>query len=205
MTGYSQNDEERYIVEYFNGRPPARFLDVGAHDGVHLSNTRRLAELGWGGTLVEPSPGPFKSLMENYIGREDVQLVDVAVVAGWPRLLKFYDSRGDFVSTFDETHRALWAATGADGRAGVKFQPIYVSGISFEMLLTTFPGPYAFVNLDVEGINHLLFDELPLKEIGAELVCVEYQDQLRSIEERAAAQGYSRLHITSENVLLRKS
>lgn len=203
-TGYSQNDEERCIVEYFSGHSPARFLDVGAHDGVHLSNTRRLSELGWGGTLVEPSPSPFKSLMENYAGCDSVNLVNAAIVAGWPRLLKFYDSRGDFVSTFDEAHRALWAAAGADGRAGVKFQPIYVYGINFETLLTAFPGPYAFVSLDVEGINHLLFAELPLREIGVELVCVEYQDQLAAIEQRAAEQGYRRRHVTSENVILER-
>jgi hypothetical protein len=50
----------------------------------------------------------------------------------------------------------------------------------------------------------LLFAELPLREIGVELVCVEYQDQLAAIEQRADEQGYRRRHVTSENVILER-
>lgn len=202
-TGYSQNDEEKYILQHFENRV-GRFLDIGAHNGVNLSNTRALAERGWTGTLVEPSPAPFKALMDTYRDQSDMVLVNAAVVAGEPRLLLFHDAGGDFVSTFDEAHRQLWGARGADGREGVKFQPIYVSAINMAQLVARFPGPYQFVNLDVEGVNHELFFEMQLEALGVELICVEYQDKLREIEERAAAQSYFRYHVTSENVLLLK-
>lgn len=199
---YSQNDEEQHILAAFTGRAPGRFLDIGAHDGVIFSNTRALAELGWFGTLVEPSPAPFVKLMDNYWGRNGMNLAHVAIVPERSRMLALADSRGDFVSTFDKSHERLWAAPGADGREGVKFQEIFVYGITFAELFRTFPGPYQFVNLDVEGINVELFRELPLREIGAEFVCVEYQDRLSAIEAHAAAQGFKRVHLTSENVLL---
>lgn len=198
---YSQNDEEEKIIEFFNGKSVGRFLDIGAHDGVNLSNTRKLAECGWGGVFVEPSPAPFLALMNNYKGREDVDLVNVAIVPGQRKLLKFFDSHGDFVSTVDESHRNLWANS-SPGRNGIVFQPIFVSGIPVAELLVRFPGPYKFLNLDVEGINFEIFNELPLIDLQVELVCVEYQDKLLQIEEAAARQGFKRYHVTSENVLL---
>ena len=197
---YSQNDEERHILSYFAGRK-GRFLDIGAHDGVQLSNTRALAELGWGGTLVEPSAAPFKELMDVYRGREDINLANMAIVPERAGIVTFSDSRGDFVSTFDAAHQRLWAAPGADGRPGVQYQRIYVAGVTVRELTTALPGPYQFVNLDVEGINHALFSELFLAPLGVELVCVEYQDRLRDIEALANAQGYKRVHVTTENVL----
>lgn len=201
---YSQNDEEQHILAYFAERK-GRFLDVGAHDGVVFSNTRALAERGWTGTLVEPSPAPFTKLMDNYWGRDGVNLAHIAIVPDRSRMLAMADSRGDFVSTFDKSHERLWATPGADGREGVKFQEIFVYGITFADLFNTFPGPYQFVNLDVEGINVELFRELPLRELGAEFVCVEYQDRLRAIESHAAAQGFKPVHVTSENVLLART
>lgn len=204
MSMHSQNDEERVILDYFSGAPKGRFLDVGAHDGVVLSNTRALYERGWTGALVEPSPAAFQGLMKNYTDcSEDIQLINVAVGTNANAgILRFYDSRGDFVSTFDEKHRAVWAASSGGNRQGVKFQPIYVAAVPFGPLLTIFPGPYEFINLDVEGINYELFQELPLKTLGCKLVCVEYQDKRVEIEKLAADQGYKKIHTTSENLLL---
>jgi FkbM family methyltransferase len=201
---FSQNDEEIHIVSYFavNRAAPRRFLDIGAHDGVQLSNTRKLAENGWTGTLVEPSPAPFVGLMDNYREIPDANLVHVAVVPERSKILGMRDSRGDFVSTFDRAHEKLWAAPGADGRPGVKFQEIFVYGVTVADLLDTFPGPYSFISLDVEGINFQIFRELPLNRLGTELICVEYQDELAAIETCAAVQGFLRYHITTENILL---
>lgn len=200
MTRFSQNDEEDVILSFFHGRAPGRFLDIGAHDGIALSNTRALALLGWGGMLVEPSPAPFCALMDTY--RHGMVLVHAAICAD-PGLFIMYDSRGDFVSTFDEHHRGIWAAD-SGMRKGVTYQPIVVAGITIAQLTDKFPGPYAFVNLDVEGINLELFNQLKLAWLGVELVCVEYQDKLREMDEIASAQGYRRLHVTSENALYAK-
>ena len=66
---YSQNNEEEVILNYFDGKI-GTFLDVGANDGVTLSNTRALAERGWRGVLIEPSPKAFALLKENYKGKD---------------------------------------------------------------------------------------------------------------------------------------
>ena len=49
---YSQNNEEEIILNFFKEKKGI-FLDLGAYDGIGLSNTRALAEKGWKGVCVE--------------------------------------------------------------------------------------------------------------------------------------------------------
>jgi FkbM family methyltransferase len=192
---YSQNDEESVIVPFFHEKQyPKRFLDIGAHDGVTFSNTRRLSELGWGGTLVEPSSAAFTGLMKNHLDRPDVNLVNAAIVVSPTPLMKFHDSQGDMVSTFDEAHRALWSKARP-------FQTVYVSPITTAQLLDAMPGPYSFINLDVEGLNLEVFCEIPLRRLETMLVCVEYANQYKEVEQFAGQQGYKCCHKTSENAI----
>ena len=104
MTNYSQNDEQAVITAYF-GSTIGKFLDIGAYDGVKLSNTRALLEQGWTGTLVEPSPIVFTQLMANTVDYADkVNLVNAAVTTEELEPLAFYDSMGDAISTTDPQH-----------------------------------------------------------------------------------------------------
>lgn len=52
----AQHGEDRWLERYFRGVHDGVFVEVGAHDGLTLSNTYRLEQLGWRGVLVEPDP-----------------------------------------------------------------------------------------------------------------------------------------------------
>jgi hypothetical protein len=67
----SFNDEERIIAELFSGRLPLRrefCVDVGAGDGVTMSNTHFLLAGGWAGLLVEYEPQAFAKLAAVHAG-----------------------------------------------------------------------------------------------------------------------------------------
>lgn len=87
---YSQNNEQQVIEEYFKGQQGA-FCDIGANDGMTLSNTRRLYELGWRGVCVEPSPSAFKKLKQNYSGTQGIYLYPFAIGTHNGRM-RFWDS-----------------------------------------------------------------------------------------------------------------
>ena len=78
MKIYSQNLEQNYILEYFKDKR-GTFIDIGANDGLTLSNTRALAELGWRGVFVEPSPKSFEMLKKNYEGLKGFYFYQVAL------------------------------------------------------------------------------------------------------------------------------
>lgn len=66
MKFYSQHKQDEFIVDYFKSKRNGTFLDIGAHDGITLSNTYTLeTELDWTGICFEPMPHEFNKLCEN--------------------------------------------------------------------------------------------------------------------------------------------
>lgn len=63
----SQIGQDQYYIEnVIKGRRNGRFLDIGANDGVTMSNTYVLeTELGWTGVCVEANPDLIPKLIEN--------------------------------------------------------------------------------------------------------------------------------------------
>lgn len=165
----SQYGEHETILKHFASRI-GRFLDVGAFDGLTFSNTRCLAELGWSGVLVEPSPASFVHLMKNYQGNPNVQLVNagLAPVAG---LMQFWANSvgdsADALSSFDSRHVAKFPKH--------PFVKIWSSAITWDMLLGQHQGPFQFVNIDVEGMNPEILTGLcdRMAIVQPEMVCVE--------------------------------
>lgn len=62
---YSANGEDYLLWRFFGARPHGRFLDIGAFDGVHFSNTYSFEREGWTGACVEPQPAFFSDLVRN--------------------------------------------------------------------------------------------------------------------------------------------
>ena len=75
---YSQpcTRQDEWVVEKTGGMRGGYFVEVGAHDGIHHSNTLHLErELGWGGVLVEANPDLYQSLLKN---RPEAHCLNVA-------------------------------------------------------------------------------------------------------------------------------
>lgn len=67
MTYYSQWGQDRHLAEHvFKGLRDGVYVDVGAHDGTTLSNTRFFDDtLNWTGICVEPMDNVFEELVKN--------------------------------------------------------------------------------------------------------------------------------------------
>ena len=63
---YSQYKQD-YLLEkaFFNDLKNGVFIDIGAHDGISLSNTYWFENKGWSGICIEPNPTVFKQLKKN--------------------------------------------------------------------------------------------------------------------------------------------
>lgn len=64
---YSQAGQDLWVYgECFNRKKGGTFVDVGAHDGVSISNSVMLERVfGWTGVCVEANPSIFDSLRKN--------------------------------------------------------------------------------------------------------------------------------------------
>lgn len=64
---YSQCMQDQFVHEnYFLNKRDGVFIDIGAHDGISLSNTYFFEKnLGWKGICIEPIPEVFAALQGN--------------------------------------------------------------------------------------------------------------------------------------------
>jgi FkbM family methyltransferase len=193
----SQGDEERCILDYFKDTPHGRFLDCGAYNFNVFSNVRALADRGWGGVLVEPSPAACAGLLKDTAAYPNVTVVNAAVAseAGWHT---FQDSGGDAVGTLSASHAELWGGA-------VNYRPLNLWAVTVGQLLHRFPPPYAFVNLDVEGCNLAILERLPIAWMGALSVCVEHEGKVDKVRELCGEHGLTlELYRSGENIILGK-
>lgn len=67
---YSQKNEEEIIEKIFNKLDinKGTFVEVGAGDGITLSNTRKLFENGWNGIYIEGDSDKLFDLYKNTLG-----------------------------------------------------------------------------------------------------------------------------------------
>lgn len=63
---YSQVGQDKWVCEYFKYKRDGFFLDIGAADGITISNTYYLEkELGWKGICIEALKSNYDKLINN--------------------------------------------------------------------------------------------------------------------------------------------
>ncbi len=70
------------MMRFVAAVPDARFVQIGANDGVHFDPLRpHILRHGWSGVLVEPVPYLFERLRQTYANVPGVRLEQVAIAA----------------------------------------------------------------------------------------------------------------------------
>ena len=188
---FSQNNEEEAILKFF-GNQTGAFLDIGAFDGNEFSNTRKLAELGWEGVMVEPDARNFLRLSLYLSHLWGVMLIRAAV-GGGRRIAQIHAE--------NERH---WASTLS--QSCVKKHNINV--IMTRRVPVIAPDdcclldrPFDFISLDAEHMDMEIFLAAEKCLTGCKLICVEKADQdWRSV---LASKGFTDFVLeTPENLLM---
>jgi len=161
---YSQNLEEEIILQHF-GDTKGTFLDIGAFDGVKLSNTRALAEKGWKGVLIEPSLFTFPELEKNYEGMEGFQLYNFAIGDGEPTV--FYDNKNG-LGTTKKSELDRWKGHGQEYTLSM------VKTTPFKSFFAENPADYLMISLDAEGMDYEILTEMDLNLLGCQMLVVEW-------------------------------
>ena len=153
-TFYSQHGEDFLLWSLFDYKEAGFYVDVGAFDGVHLSNTYFFEQRGWSGICIEPHPEYFLRCQQ---ARPRSMCLNVACVAG---------DDVDHVELFTEVSGLYSGVLGGreeDLREryqrgwGLEFEglnPIVVPARTLNSILSESLPPGAeidFVSIDVEG------------------------------------------------------
>lgn len=172
---YSQNQEQQAILNHF-GDYKGTFLDLGSNDGVTLSNTRALAELGWCGVLVEPAPTAFRKLKSLYesekkgcfylyncaIGNNN----GTAVLHDSGSLLKTGDT--SLVSTLIPAEKKRFESVLSYEEVEVK---VYRWKTFFNRLTIK---KFDFVSIDCEGLDLDILKQMDIDALDVKVLCIEF-------------------------------
>jgi hypothetical protein len=205
---YSQNNEEEVILRVFEGQIGS-FLDIGAYDGVSLSNTRALAERGWSGALIEGSSFSFQKLFSLYGGNKKFTLINAMLDpfgknAG--KIVKMWEAPNCAVTTISPQNFEKWqndVVMHSDG--GAKFSEIFVAPTPFAAILDFFKSQdlkFDFVSIDIEGGSADVAMLYEPDEFGTSLLCVEHDDRDSEIVARYAKLGFVLILKNDENIIL---
>jgi len=85
---YSQDGEDG-VIEKLLAEAQVKdgfFVEFGAWDGMHLSNTCHLAKSGWGGVFIESDEQRFRQLRENH-SSSSLDLINAFVTPSGPQSL----------------------------------------------------------------------------------------------------------------------
>lgn len=207
MQNYSQNNEQEIILNFFKDFK-GTFLDIGANDGITLSNTHALALNGWNGLCVEASPNAFKMLLGNYLAVPyQIQCINVAI-DDYNGEATFYESgehlgTGDtaLLSTLNEEELKRWEGSNN------KFTKTHTSVWDFATLQKEVEkigrsSSYDFISIDVEGNELKILPQMDLKALGCKMICVEFNGKEKEkYDEIIVPQGYSLIHQNAENLI----
>ena len=194
---YSQNSEEQVILDYF-GFIQGTFADIGANDGVTFSNTKMLAERGWKGILLEPSPKAYAKLKEIYKGIDGVYTYPfaignhngTAILNESASLINSHDVA--LVSTFKEEEMQRF-------RSITSYTPVEVKVFRWKTFLNRVKyKTFDFISIDAEGLDLDILRQIDLS--NTRMVCVEWNGKQKE-EFIAACPGFRLIHENGENLI----
>lgn len=196
---FSQSLEEQFILEYFKDKT-GTFLDIGSNDGLTLSNTRALAERGWKGVLVEPSPTAFARLKENYKMMNGFYFYPFALGITNSKV-KLWDSgphlkNGDhgLLSTLNESELSRW-------NGSTEFNPVEVQCYRWKTFLNRLSiKNFDFISIDCEGMDHQILKQMDLTETAC--ICVEWngKPELKELFDKMMG-GFHIIYTSGENLI----
>jgi FkbM family methyltransferase len=180
----------------FGRRTHGQFVEVGAYDGESFSNTCGLADTGWRGLYIEPSPSSYERCRARHAKNVGVETLNVAIGATISR-----------VSMTGEGPLTQIAAEGMDPVFEVALRPL--DNVLAERNIA--PG-FDLLVVDVEGFEGEVFAGFDLAHWLPAVIIIELSDltpldpSKSAIRDRLLSTGYRLLFQDAVNgVYLRSS
>ena len=207
---YGQNKEDEVINNLIVSKYGADFkgsiLDLGANDGITLSNSRYFIEKGWNGILIEAGKLPYQKLMTTLL--PNTTAINCAI-GNQNGLLSFYESNNllnaddiGLVSSLvaDETQR--WR------NAGVGYVEYMVECFTWESFLDNFhfkSQNFDIISIDIEGMDYDVLIQMNLEELECKVLCIEFNGKdMQKYVDYATQHGMALVHQNPENLIFLK-
>lgn len=198
----AQNGEDRWLDNFFAHKRSGFFVDVGAYDGVHLSNSYHFEQIGWTGLLVEPDPARAENCL---IARPRSRTFHCAAVDS-PDVREITFHQVDAAGVFSTTNLTTEHANRLSNMGHI-FKPMTVPARTVDSMLEEIGANCIdFVSIDVEGAEMSVLKGFDLRRWYPSIVVIESNTKSRSPEIRdyLVRSGYGYWHSIDVNDFYRR-
>jgi FkbM family methyltransferase len=209
---YSQNKEDIAVLNYFGKDFKGILLDIGANDGITLSNSRLLIENGWDAHLIEPATIPFSKLKELYNDSQNVFVFNIAIgnenkdVDFWESGKHLSEKDSGLLSTASESETKRWKKEVFEKKTVSMFT--FQTFMQMSLLLFKKSTSFDFISIDAEGLDLDILKQINLTDLNVKCLCIEHNSnkQVRAeIIEYCLQHGLNNILLeNSENIILVK-
>ena len=188
---FSQQGEDYILDAFFGFRPTGFFVDVGAFDGVHLSNSYIFEQRGWSGLCIEAAPIYFDLCAQNRPGTRCIHAACVAVEGG---PVEFRFERGGLFSGVKADPNNVTREFASKGIRFEGFENISVPSCTLNAVLGGSVSEIDFVSIDVEGSEIDVLNGLDLDRYRPRVLLLEANNNpaLQALDAHLAPRGYHR-------------
>jgi FkbM family methyltransferase len=187
----SQHKQDEYVVNYFKEKKNGVFIDIGAHDGITLSNTYVLEkEFGWTGICVEPMEHEYKKLIEIRDAKTyNCAIYDTNGIEKFTMLE--YDGYPDMLSGIakDMSVVHMGHVLSEGNRMGAK-RNIIKTRILNEILEENKIYNIDFLSIDVEGAELKILKSIDFDKYKIKLIIYENGEGDQPIRDFMRSKGY---------------
>lgn len=202
MNSYSQNSEDLFILNYF-GNHKGTLCEIGANDGVTLSNSKLLIEHGWSAHLVEPGM-VCDRIKRMYADNENVTTHYLAI--GDKNTTMILAESGEhviggndqgLVSSLMPSETERWRDK------GVEFMDTEVNVYDWKTFKDSIGGiPFDFISIDAEGYDSIILQQIDLTLTSC--VCIEWNGDYSLMDvfvKYCSRFGLRLVHTNNENLI----
>ena len=188
----SQLGQDLWVLEKTSYKKSGYFVEAGACDGLHLSNTLILErEFGWSGICCEPNPHYYKRLISN----RHCSFDKGALYDSDDERVEFYAAgeNGGTLEDFKQESTRL--------KRRLSFPKIQATTIKLDTLLRKHNAPREidYISLDTEGSELRILDAFDFTRWDVHIFSIEHNTQVRDdgtayldrITELMSTRGYA--------------
>ena len=163
---YSQEGQDLRCLDFFNNVEGLYFVDIGANEGIIISNTYLLEKkYNWDGICSEPLPTAFEQLKQNR-----------NVICDNNAIYKESNLNLDF--SCDRWLSGITSHINPQQSNTLAKPKIIVNTLTFQDLLNKYTAPNIihYLSLDTEGSEYEILNSVNLNDYKFLYICVEHND-----------------------------
>lgn len=195
---------------YFPDNAGRRFVEVGAFDGFHWSNTYPLINLGWSGLMFEPCAEFYQMCRERYAKNPQIEIEQCAIAETCGQTKLF---TGGSMTTISEGLIGIWNKIEWVAQMGIstdRYTICDMHTLNCRLNDCAFPYNFDLLSIDAEGADDRVLQGLDLSVYHPAMIIIELDVESREpvivervnwIKAHLISAGYSMIHTDAINTI----